>query len=184
MPCCSGPATPTSSRSGCAMPISATKKPMKSPVLVRPWTVSAMRQRQHHRQADRGHQLHHGVRQPLGEDQPHVGAQIVLVHRVELRLEVRLGVVDLDETRRLEALLGDPGDIAHRVLDAAAVAAELAVDDRHQPGHQRSHGERQQREPHVVPQHQRDAGEDRERGAHQHHHRVGGRLSDLLGVDR
>ena len=30
-PCCSGPATPTSSRSGCAMPISATKKPMQVP---------------------------------------------------------------------------------------------------------------------------------------------------------
>ena len=93
-----------------------------------------------------------------------------------------LGVVDLDQARGFEALLGDARDVAHRVLDAAAVAAETAVDDRHQPAHQRTHDERDEREAHVEPQQKADRGDDGERGAHHDDHRVGGRLADLLGV--
>ena len=55
---------------------------------------------------------------------------------------VRFGVVDLDQPRRLERLLGDPRHIAHRILDAPAVAAEVAVDARDQPADQRRHRQR------------------------------------------
>ncbi len=140
------------------------------------------RDRQHERETHDGHQLHGRIRDSFGQNELHVRAQVAIVHGVELPAQMLLCVVDLDEPRGFEALLGDARDVAHRVLDAAAVAAELLVDDRHQPAHQRPHDERDERETHVEPQQKADRGDDGERGAHRDDHRVGGRLADLLGV--
>src|SRR5579862_9472298 len=138
--------------------------------------------RQHERTADGGEQLHDRIGEPAGEHQAHVGAAVVLVDRLELPVEVPFGVVHLDEPRRLEALLGDAGDIAHGVLDAAAVAPELVVDDRHQPADQRTHDERDQRQAGIHPQQKADRADDGQRGADHRDHRVSGGLADLLAV--
>src|SRR5579862_446397 len=92
------------------------------------------------------------------------------------------GVVDLDEAWRLEAVLGNTGDVAHRVLDAAAVAAELLVDHRDQPADQRAHDESDQGEARVHPQQECDRADDGERTAQRDDDRVGRGLADLLAV--
>ena len=116
------------------------------------------RDRQHDSGAERHHHLHHRIRQALGEHQAHVRAAVVLVDGLELRVLIILRVVDLDDPRRVQRFLGDARDVAHRVLDAPAVAAELAVDDRDQPRDQRTHGQRDQRQPRVeIEQHRRSS---------------------------
>ena len=110
--------------------------------------------------AQRGHELHDRVGETAGKNEAHVRAQVVLVDRVELAVEVVLGVVDLDQPRRLEALLGNAGDVAHRVLDAAAVAAEAPVDDGDQPAHEGTDGERHQGESGVQPQEVADRADE------------------------
>src|SRR5215472_2666823 len=137
---------------------------------------------QHDRGAHGGHLLHHRVGDASCQDQLHVGAQVVSVYRIELAGEMRFRVVHLDESCRLETLLGNTRDVAHGILDAAAVAAELEVDDRDQPADQGGEYERDEREANVEPQHEADRAEDGERRAYYQVDRVGGRLADLLTV--
>jgi hypothetical protein len=106
----------------------------------------------------------------------------VFIDRVELRILVVLRVVDLDDARRLQRFLGNARDIAHRILYAAAVAAQLAIDDGDQPRDQRSHGQGNQCQP-TVEIEQRDDGTDDGQGlTHGNGHGIRGRRTYLLGV--
>ena len=133
-------------------------------MLMRPWMASAMA-------------IHSTNASPTAVTSCTIGLETALVRTRRMlerrlwsftasnwRLDMLLGVVDLDQARRLEALLGDARDVAHRVLDAAAVAAEALVDDRHQPADQRPDGERDDRQARVQPQQDRDRADDGERG--------------------
>src|SRR4029077_20204015 len=99
-----------------------------------------------------------------------------------LTVEMLLGVVDLDESWRLETLLGYTGYVADRILDTAAITAEAPVDDRDEPAHQGADGERHQRQARVEPQQKSDREGDRERRRENRHYGVGGGLPYLLSV--
>ena len=111
MPFCKAPLTPTNSRNGCAMLTSAAKPEQ---VAHRHAPGDGVRDGyvENDGDAQGGHELHDRVRQAAGQHEPHVRAQVVLVHHVELTVQMVLGVVDLDESWRLEALLGYTGYVA------------------------------------------------------------------------
>jgi hypothetical protein len=69
----------------------------------------------------------------------------VLVDLFEALGLVILGVEYLDQPMRVDRFLGDARDVAHRILDALAVAAEAAVGDLHQPGDDRRRDDAEQR---------------------------------------
>ncbi len=108
---------------------------------------------------------------------------VALIHGFEAARHVRLRVVDLDQARGLEDFLCHPGYIAHRVLDPPPVAPEVSIDHRHEPAHQRSHQQRQHRQPHVGSKQHYDETDDRDARAHDRRHRIAYRLPDLLGVE-
>ena len=93
-----------------------------------------------------------------------------------------LGVEDLDQTRRVYGLFRDPRDIAHRVLDALAVAAKAAIGDLHQPGDRRNRDDAESREPPVQVEQIREQSEDGQRVAEQGDRCAGRRTRHLLDV--
>ncbi len=72
-----GPATPTSSRSGCAMPTSAVKKPSRSPMLMRPWMASAIAIESTNARPTAATSCTIGLETPCVSTRLHVGAQVV-----------------------------------------------------------------------------------------------------------
>ena len=151
MLCCSGPLTFTSAAAA-RSPAAARSESGRTrrPASCR-WHL-AVGHVQHARQADGGDHLHDRI---AGGAR---GTRRMLVWRLSSLatsnrpLQVLLGVEHLDHAVRIDRLLGDARDIAHRILDARAVAAEAPVDAAHQPGDRRRHEQREQRQPPVQPE--------------------------------
>ena len=70
-----------------------------------------------------------GLLMDLARDQLHVRGAIVFVDLFEALGLMILGVEDLDQAMRIDGFLRDPRDVAHRILNALAVAAKAAVGD-------------------------------------------------------
>ena len=108
---------------------------------------------EHARERDRGDALHHRVADRFGARELHVRGAIELVDLLESLGLVILGVEDLDQAMRIDRFLGDARDVAHRVLNALAVAAETAVGDLHQPADHGCRHDAEQRQPPVHVEH-------------------------------
>ena len=67
-----------------------------------------------------------GLLVALRGDELHVAAAVVLVDLLEVARFLLLRVEHLDDALAVERFLGDARDVAHRGLDARAVAAERA----------------------------------------------------------
>src|SRR6185437_10966279 len=141
------------------------------------------RNRDHDGPTEGGDLLHDRIRQAAREHEPHEREPVALVDPLELIADLFLRVVDLDEPRSLEALLRDARDVDHRVLNALAVAAEMAIDDGHEPGDHRPDGERNRCQLRVQVEESGDVEDENESCTDHDDDRVRRRLANLLGVE-
>jgi hypothetical protein len=119
------------------------------------------RYEKHTAERDRGNTLHHRVTDRPGAHQFHVRCAIVLVDLLESFRLMILGIEDLDQAMRIDGFLGDTRDVAHRILDALAVAPESAVRNFHQPSDDGGQDDAEQRE---APIHIEQVDEQRQDG--------------------
>ena len=137
---------------------------------------------EHARERDRGNALHHRVADRFGARELHVRGAIEFIDLLEPGGLVILGVEDLDQAMRIDRFLGDPRDVAHRVLNALAVAAEAAVGDFHEPADHGCRRDAEQRQPPVHVEHVGQQTDDGQAVADQRNRRAGRRGRHQLDV--
>ena len=138
----------------------------------------------HGSNADRDRVLRQAVAQRVNGDEAHVQAEVARIDVLELPALLLLAVEHLDDAMTVQRLLRELRDVAHRVLNARAVATQRAAHGAH---HQRDDGADhadQQRQLRAHADHHREQRQNRDRVAKRDHDRRRDGLRDLLGVVR
>ena len=183
-PCCSGPSAVTSVRMGAVVSSSAVRKPQNSPTVISLSIHLHQRHPQHAAEPQRRDELHHRIAGRLRGDELHVAAAVVLVDGFEVARFLFLRVEHLDDALAVERFLGDARDVAHRGLDARAVAAERFRHLADEPRQRRREDQHEQRQLPVEREQPADLQDDGQRIADQRAGGVGGGLGHLLDVER